>query len=244
MLRKTSLWESVLAGLIVTGFVALLGLVYTSRDLGPLNYRIIISLLVVLIAGAAYYSRRRFLRFVPYISGEAAKRRVANAQSEIWSFQISGGEFTTNLVGEYDKWLRQDPKRILKLLFANPANAGLIDSIVQLSGSHRISSGPTARRYLRDSISTSLEKYSRLQAKFPKQVDLRIYDTSPPCSIHAVDVVLEARGSSIFIEYYLPELRWGDRPCILLRPSNKMFVTYRNQGDVWFENAAAFVAGI
>jgi hypothetical protein len=183
------------------------------------------------------YIQRRALFFVQPLTSEAAEGRIRGAYKEIWSLQISGSEFTAQSIDSYSRWLRADPDRKLRLAFANPTNTGLLSSIVKLSGLGRISNDGEATEHLRQIILASLEKYSHLSAELAGQIDLRVYDCSPPFSIHAVDPTSPYQKCSLFIELYLPDLASRERPCILMRKNHVRFTLYVNKARAWFDQA-------
>lgn len=86
----------------------------------------------------------------------------------------------------------------------------------------------------------NIRRYQSLGISFVGQVDVRVYDCSPPCSIHAVDVSLDSPEGSIFVENYLPHLEWIERPCILIRSYHSTFPTYAAQCLSWFNQAKAY----
>jgi hypothetical protein len=193
---------------------------------------------IVAVALVARMARRRVLVFIPPMSWRAARRRIESASDEIWSLQISGSEFTAHSVETYEKWLDEDKNRCLKIAFVNPDNAELLASIVKLSGIDRISYDGEACRHLREVTVTSLNRYIDLRERFADQVDARIYDSSPPFSIHAVDPHASRRSSrAVFVELYLPNLPSRERPCLRLDGRHSAFSLYRDQSNDWFESS-------
>ena len=209
----------------------------------------------VLLLAIAYIVRRSFLalcedyeealrrtgepsltqvKFVRRMSDEEARKRIRSAKREIWSFQISGKEFTANSIEIYEAWLSEDRNRSLLIAFANPGNTGLLESIVKLSGLAKDSTEDHAYQNLRTAIQTTLGRYTALRKRFPDQVDVRIYDFSPPYSFHAVDPDDKTAGSG-FVELYLPDLSSADRPCMLLPYEHTKYSLYRSQSLAWFE---------
>jgi hypothetical protein len=178
-----------------------------------------------------HYLNSRMLRFRRPMSLVEAHQRIGSADREVWSFQISGGEFTANSDDTYSEWLSGDVDRHLRIAFANPENDGLLRSIVKLSGLGEISDEQEALRHLRKIINKSLDRYLALKKTRPDQVDVRVYDCSPPFSIHAVD------RRSVYVECYLPNLPARERPCLLLTRNHAYFKLYINQSDAWFQQA-------
>lgn len=184
--------------------------------------------------------------FLAPMSTDRAKRRIRSAKSEIWSFQISGSEFTANSIETYEAWLSEDHNRILMIAFANPDNESLLKNIVKLSGVSKLSSEDHAYEHLRQLVRTTLEMYIRLREneKFKDRVDVRVYNFSPPYSIHAVDPdPQDDRPGSVFVELYLPDLPRHERPCMLLGQEHKSYRLYRNKSLAWFEDAEPAIAG-
>lgn len=175
------------------------------------------------------------VKFVPPMSNAEAQDRIRAAQREIWSFQISGSEFTASSSETYETWLASPTHdRNLLIAFANPENTELLKSIVKLSGLAQESTEDHAYEYLRAVIRTSLNRYIDLRDKFHDQVDVRVYDFSPPYSFHAIDPDDSEAGSG-FVELYLPNLPSADRPCMLLPHSHPKYSLYREQSLSWFE---------
>jgi len=227
----TNLLASIIYGSVVfwagTYFVPSWYLLFAMIALPPL---------AIMAFGVIRWWRARVFQFVPYLGREALLERLRSARAEIWSFQISGGDLTTSADGAYEEWLREDRGRRLKVLFANPDNEGLLQSIVKLSG-FVADDEKIDLSLLRGTIKRSIDKYLKLRGQFPSQVEVRTYDCSPPCSVHAVDAASSSRGGSMFVECYLPQLRWADRPCFLLRRSHSQFSLYSGQCKVWFDQA-------
>ncbi len=231
---RQSLWQGVLAA-VIGGLVLTAGGWLVSHTWSG-TVGVAIVWFVVVYAGIILL-RRRVLYFVSSMSSEAARARIRSADREIWSFQISGGEFTAHSVKTYEEWLNADKDRRLKIAFANPANTGLLDCIVKLSGVGRFSSDDEAREHLCQIILTSLKNYSNLSARCANQVDVRVYDCSPPFSIHAIDPISNRRRRSIFVEFYLPGLPARERPCVLIKANHSEFKLYAEQSLAWFEGA-------
>lgn len=211
------------------------------------DYALLAAALIIISIGGGYAVFRVWrsrLKVVPYLELSELRTRVASTRATIWSFQISGGEFTRHLVADYEYWLSQDPRRKLKMLFANPENEGLLEGLVELSGMGKASTREDALRHLRETIKTSLSRYSQLQASRPEQVDLRVYDCSPPCSIHACDIEDGANSGSIFVEHYLPDLPWRDRPCFLINRHAPSFGLYVEHCSIWFKDSRAWKAPV
>jgi hypothetical protein len=176
------------------------------------------------------------VKFVPRMSNAEAQDRIRSARKEIWSFQISGSEFTASSSETYETWLASppDPDRTLLIAFANPENTELLKSIVRLSGLAEESTEDHEYEHLRVVISTSLNRYIDLRDKFGERVDVRVYDFSPPYSFHAIDPDDSTAGSG-FVELYLPNLPSADRPCMLLPHDHPKYSLYRDQSLSWFE---------
>lgn len=171
------------------------------------------------------------------MSDEEAVKRIRSAKSEIWSFQISGGEFTASSTETYEAWLSKDRNRTLLIAFANPENTGLLKNIVKLSGQHKESDEDHAYEHLRLVIETTLNKYVDLQKRFPGQVTVRVYDFSPPYSFHAVDPDNPEMGSGL-VELYLPDLSSADRPCMRLPHGHVQYSLYKAKSLAWFEDSS------
>jgi hypothetical protein len=200
------------------------------------------GLLWIAVAGFGLREiRRHALFFVEPMTRQAAESRIRSANSEIWSFQISGGEFTVHSVDTYRRWLDAHEYRRLKVAFANPANQALLENIVKLSGVHRVSNDKDAVEHLRQIILTSQRKYSALRAEYGERVDLRIYDCSPPFSIHAIDPMSSDRRRSIFVEFYLPGLSPRERPCVLMKGKHSAYKLFVEQSRDWFDQANSVV---
>lgn len=242
-LTRASLWEAVIASIVGSAAFALITWILAERafDLASGTIVLVGATATWVVVAAALFTRwrARQVRLVPYLSRRAACARIASARTDIWSFQISGGEFTIDLVDVYEAWLRADGSRKLKMLFADPENTGLLESIVKLSGVGRRSTEASALAILRDTIRTSLRRYDELSSRLAGQVEVRVYDCSPPCSIHAVDAnpARRRRGGSIFVEHYLPDLPWPERPCQLVTYRHTLFQTYADQSRIWFDEA-------
>lgn len=238
---RASLWEGVLASLIAAAVLAATAHALAQGIIDPSATWFIpvlaASIAAVIAALAVVHQRRGSVPFVSYMSKNDLRDRIAAARSEMWSFQISGGEFTQTADKEYELWLQADEARQLKVMFANPDNEGLLMSIVKLSGMAERSAATSALPYLRDTIRTSLRRYCELSERRPGQVELKVYDGSPPCSVHAVDVVRGAASGSIFVENYLPRTGWEDRPCFMLRRRHRLFELYARQCLAWFNEA-------
>lgn len=206
----------------------------------PLSTKLYIMAVILVICLLSYISfklKNKYMSFAPYMSIKSIRDRIQSAESEIWSFQISGAEFTLHCIDAYDQWLTCDVKRRIKFLFANPNDDELLKNIVRLSGNGIISSPSTALADLHQTIKTSLDKYSALRSKFNSQVEIKVYDFCPPCSIHAVDPMDNSTHSSIFIENYLPYLPGYERPCLLLSRYSPKFGVYTAQCLKWFDEA-------
>lgn len=209
----------------------------------------------ILLLAIAYVVRRRYLSllqdyqdalrrnegpdlkkgtFVRRMSDLEAQERIRAAKREIWSFQISGKEFTANSIDTYVGWLSEDRNRNLLIAFANPNNTGLLENIVKLSGLAKDSTEDHAYENLRTAIQTTLGRYTSLAKRFDGQVDVRVYDFSPPYSFHAVDPDDKIAGSG-FVELYLPDLSSADRPCLLLPHAHAKYPLYKSQSLAWFE---------
>lgn len=172
------------------------------------------------------------------MSNEEAWNRIRSARHEIWSLQISGSEFTANSTDAYETWLSTDRNRHLQIAFADPDDSGLLENIVKLSGNAKETNEDDAYHHLQIGVEKSLERYVELRDKFDDQVDVRIYDLSPPYSVHAVDPDDKGDpGGSLFVELYLPDLLPNDRPCMLLRPNHTAYFQYRTRSLAWFEGA-------
>lgn len=225
----------VAGSLIAAALASLSASLISSSLVAPLAIAASVLFLTVLLA---LLWRRFALHYVPYMSSDALGRRVQAAKKEIWSFQISGGEFTAGSIDVYREWLMDDDSRRLKIMFADPTRRGLIKSIVKLGGMGELSaSDPEAVANLQRTIAISLKLYSDLSGELPSQVDVRVYDCCPPCSVHAIDVRTNSRTGSIFVEHYLPGLAWVDRPCVVIRRAHKSFAVYADQCESWFVNA-------
>jgi len=188
--------------------------------------------------------QRQSVTFVRQMTRSGAKKRIRTAKHEIWSFQISGSEFTAHSTEAYETWLRNGEDRRLRIAFANPEKPDLFKSIAKLGGQDKLSGADHAYAHLRATAETSLDKYIALRERFPDQVDVRVYDFSPPYSIHAVDPGddNEAAGS-VFVEFYLPDLPSSERPCMLLQQDHESFALYRNQSLVWFKDSTPAESG-
>lgn len=180
---------------------------------------------------------RRIVFRAPLSSPEA-QRRIDAAQKEIWSLQISGGEFTAHSPDAYKEWLTEDKNRFLKIAFADPGDTELLKHIVNLSGVASLSNENHAYEHLQTMIETALDRYIELSKELPGQVDVRVYNFSPPFSVHAVDTDFEdLPRRSLFVELYLPDLPARERPALLLRKDHDKFTLYRDKSRSWF-NAA------
>jgi hypothetical protein len=169
---------------------------------------------------------------------EVARRRIKEAKREIWSFQISGSEFTAHSAETYEAWLQEDRNRCLNIAFADPDDTELLKNIVKLSGVANLSDENHAFEHLRALIKTTLERYVKLCEEFPEQVNVRVYDFSPPFSVHAIDPHDEDEPTcSLFVELYLPDLPPRERPSMLLRKDRKLFSPYREKSHAWFTAA-------
>lgn len=172
------------------------------------------------------------------LTGEEARRRIKSAKREIWSFQISGSEFTAHSSDTYEAWLEEDRNRCLNIAFADPDDTELLKNIVKLSGVATLSNEEHAFEHLRTMIETTLERYIKLSENFPEQVNVRVYDFSPPFSVHAIDPNDEdAPTCSLFVELYLPNIPARERPAMLLRKDQQLFSLYRDKSDAWFTAA-------
>lgn len=235
--------DQVAAGLIVAAVVALVGGLISSDWVGDDRWRgalLAIGSLAALGTAAWVWLRTRLVALRRGSTLEEVCRRIESAEREIWSFQISGGDFTINVVEAYAEWLAADSTRHLKILFANPDNAGLLESLNKLSGTGKMNSDGVALNHLTEIVRTSLQKYSNLSHRFPGRVDVRVYDCSPPCSIHAVDPQHNLRRSSIFVENYLPHTPWGYRSCFSLGAHHKLFALYCDTCRIWFDEADSY----
>ena len=183
-------------------------------------------------------ARRHRVTFRKSMSEEEARTRINSAGKEIWSFQISGSEFTAHSSATYRTWLLEDRNRCLKIAFANPDDTELLKNIVKLSGVANLSNEIHAYEHLQTMIKTTLAKYIALCEEFPEQIDLRVYDFSPPFSVHATDPYYEDEATcSLFVELYLPDLPAHERPSMLLRNDQSSFSLYRTKSNAWFEAA-------
>lgn len=191
---------------------------------------VVVSVVIILL-------RRRVLFLRLPMSSQTARARILSADREIWSFQISGGEFTAHSVEAYEEWLKADNNRRLKIAFANPENSGLLDSIVKLGGVGRFSNDDEAREHLGVIIHTSLSRYGELSRNCAHQVDVRVYDCSPPFSVHAIDPAPKKKSGSIYVEFYLPQLPARERPCALIRWDHSAYSLFTRQSLAWFEGA-------
>jgi hypothetical protein len=231
---RQSLWQGALAA-VIGGLALTAGGWFVSHAwAGTIGVAIV---WFIVVSTGIILLRRRVLYFVSPMSSEAARARILSADREIWSFQISGGEFTAHSVKTYKEWLNADKDRRLKIAFANPANTGLLDCIVKLGGVGRLSSDDEAREHLCQIIRTSLKNYSNLSARCANQLDVRVYDCFPPFSIHAIDPMSDRQRRSIFVEFYLPGLPARERPCVLIRANHSEFKLYAKQSLAWFEGA-------
>jgi hypothetical protein len=195
-----------------------------------------------LVAVMAIAIRRNYLRsyvsFVAPMSSEKAQERIRSASQEIWSFQISGSEFTSSSIETYEAWLSGDGNRRLLIAFANPENTSLLENIVRLSGVDKATNEAHAYLHLREKIKTTLNRYIDLREKFGDRVDVRVYDFSPPYSVHAVDPDHQDNpGGSVFVELYLPDLPSSERPCMLLFHDHSAYSRYHTKSLAWFEAA-------
>jgi hypothetical protein len=232
--RMWHLLEAITAAIVATAIIAIAGVLLSGGWEIPAG---LVAAWLLAIAVVVHYLRSRLLWFRRPMSLNAARLRIDSAREEIWSFQISGSEFTVNSVEVYEKWLDVDRNRRLSVAFANPANDGLLRSLVKLSGAGKMSTEVDALTHLREVILTSLGKYLELKESFPTQVDLRIYDCSPPCSIHAIDPTSDFKRRSIYVECYLPHLPTRERPSLLLTPHQSYYARYVEQSRVWFKQA-------
>lgn len=181
---------------------------------------------------------RNYVKFIAPMSNEQAENRIRSASQEIWSFQISGSEFTAHSVETYEAWLSRDGNHRLLIAFVNPENTDLLKNIVKLSGVGSLSSESHAYDHLRAIIKTALDKYIILRQKFGDRVDVRVYDFSPPYSVHIVDPDSKGNpGGSAFVELYLPDLPSRERPCMLLTHEHSAYSLYRTKSLAWFEAA-------
>lgn len=184
------------------------------------------------------YELRKSVTFVRPMTQREATKRIRSAQEEIWSFQISGSEFTAHSTETYESWLEDDKNRRLRIAFANPEKTDLLKNIVSLSGVDKMSTPDHAYEHLRELARKSRDKYVTLREEFPERVDVRVYDFSPPYSIHAIDPNDgDEPAGSVFVELYLPDLRSSERPCMLLQQDHASFLLYRNQSLKWFQAA-------
>ena len=234
--RTWSLAEAVAASIVATAVVTVASGLLSGGWVVPGAVAVVWLVAALVVVS---YVRTKLLRFDRPMSYAAARTRIASAEREIWSFQISGSEFTANSVKTYADWLAADSERRLKVLFANPENSGLLRSIVRLSGLDKVSNENDALGHLREVILTSLGRYVALKAQHPGQVDVRVYDCSPPCSIHAIDPRSSARHRSIYIECYLPGLPARERPSLLLARRHAYFERYIEQSLGWFDEATS-----
>lgn len=180
------------------------------------------------------------VRLIRPMSIEEAGNRIRSAKHEIWSLQISGTEFTASSIETYETWLSNDANRQLLIAFADPTDSELLRNIVKLSGKANETDPFKAHDYLRAEIETSLERYLDLRDRFHGRVDVRVYDISPPYSIHAIDPDSEGNpGGSLFVELYLPELPQSERPCMRLPHDHVAYYRYRTKSLAWFEAASS-----
>jgi hypothetical protein len=238
-LRRSSMSDGVLASVVagvVVGFVQWLlthDVVRPSREwIAPAVGAALVFMISVCLI---FVWRPQIYRFVPYMSREALSARIVKAEHAIWSFQISGGGFTTASVDRYRQWLQGDQRRQLRMLFANPDNDGLLRSIIQLDGLARRTTIDAEVDHLRATILETLRKYLTLESQYSRQIEVRVYDCAPPCSIHAVDPDTAASATSIFVENYLPDLPREERPCLMVRRHQVLYDMYLRQSAAWFE---------
>jgi hypothetical protein len=184
---------------------------------------------------AILHVQKRVLFFVRPLTSTDARERILSANKGILSLQISGGEFTSESADAYEAWLRIDPDRRLNIAFANPDNSELLLSIIRLTRIDKATSEDEALRHLHEVIIKSLAKYTGLRDQLPGQVEVKVYDCSPPFSIHAVDPT-SSRGS-IYLEFYLPHVPAGERPSTIIRARHKKFLLYASKSQAWFSNS-------
>jgi hypothetical protein len=228
---------------VIGGILLGVGSWLVSQSWSVFGVAILAWLIVIIVVFALF--RRLYLSaksqqiaFRKPMTSEEAGKRIDAARLEIWSFQISGSEFTAHSPDTYRTWLEKDRNRRLKIAFADPDDNELLKNIVKLSGVANLSSEDHAYEHLRELIRTTLGRYRDLCCQFAEQVDVRVYDFSPPFSVHATDPDDEnASACSLFVELYLPDLPAHERPSMLLGKSDELFSLYREKSRAWF-NAA------
>jgi hypothetical protein len=242
MNRQISFSQSVFASLIATiifaGTSRVISQSWAIAALAFILWLGFVAAMAVLIRRNYKRTRQSYISFLAPMSTEQAKKRIRAAQSEVWSFQISGSEFTANSIETYETWLSGDRNRSLSIAFANPENENLLKNIVKLSGFDKRSNEDHEFKHLRAMIKTTLDKYIGLRDKFGDRVDVRVYDFSPPYSVHAVDPdPQDDHQGSVFVELYLPDLPAHERPCMLLPQDHTAYALYLNKSLAWFEGA-------
>jgi hypothetical protein len=186
--------------------------------------------------------RRNYVIFIGPMSDEEAKERIRSAKKEICSLQISGSEFTAHSVHVYREWLETDGNRRLRIAFADPTDTKLLESVFKLSGAAKlVENHERGLDHLRELVETGLNKYIKLREDFgDDRVDVRVYNFSPPYSVHAIDPEDEGKpGGSLFIEFYLPDVRPSERPSMLLSHDHSEYHRFLAKSRAWFRASTA-----
>lgn len=180
--------------------------------------------------------RRNYVHFIGPMSDEEAKERIRSASQEICSLQISGSEFTAHSVHVYREWLETDGNRRLRIAFADPTDTKLLESVFKLSGAAKlVENHEHGLDHLRELVEAGLNKYIKLREDFGDRVDVRVYNFSPPYSVHAIDPEDKGKpGGSLFIELYLPDVRPSERPSMLLSHDHSEYSRFLAKSRAWF----------
>lgn len=182
--------------------------------------------------------RQNYVNFIRPMSDKEAQNRIRSANKEICSLQISGSEFTAHSAHVYRKWLTDDETRRLRIAFADPTDTKLLESVVKLSGAAKlVKNEERALDHLRELVEEGLNKYIKLREELgDHRVDVRVYNFSPPYSVHAIDPEdRDKPGGSLFIEFYLPDMRPSERPSMRLSHDHAEYPRFLEKSRAWFK---------
>jgi hypothetical protein len=245
---KKGFFRDILTGIITSIIVGVAVYLYDIKFIQHFYVLLIIVFLVIVIIALVILLFRSYrnnhgnpisVSFHSILTPEKIKKIIASAKEELWAFQISGGHHTRLLTDVYRDWLVVDNQRKLKILFINPEKSELVMAVGVLLGRVSVddNGNPEVRNFL-DEINRTIKIYQSLRELFPNQVELRLYDCCPPCSILGCDLYSAIKErQKMVVENYLFDLPWSKRPCFTLTARHAYLLeNYKTSLKCFFEN--------
>lgn len=179
---------------------------------------------------------------------EEIKDQINTTKNDIHAFQLSGKYNTSKNNSNLKKWLEKRGNRKLRLMYIDPDNLPLVESVGILTG--RIKAEPcNFKEYkaqlidYRDEIIGSIKLFNGIKKSLnnSNQIKLKVYSSAPAASIFASDINEDIKEKgSIFVEHYLFKGTWEQRLCFHLKEDEKnnkeLYEKYRQSINYLWES--------